>query len=83
MLGDGYSMAQVEAPKHFVGHSLKDLDLRARDGIAVLLVRRSSSEDGKPHTEVMPGPDTRIEEGDSLVVVGMAEALVRLRQRSR
>ena len=83
MLGDGYSMAQIEAPIQFVGHSLKDLDLRARDGIAVLLVRRRSSEDGKPHTEVMPGPDTRIEEGDSLVVVGMAEALVRLRQQSR
>ena len=83
MLGDGYSMAQIEAPKQFVGHSLKDLDLRARDGIAVLLVRRSSSEDGQSHTEVMPGPDTMIEEGDSLVVVGMAEALVRLRQQGR
>jgi CIC family chloride channel protein len=83
MLGDGYSMAQIEAPLHFVGHSLKDLDLRARDGISVLLVRRRAPQDGESETEVMPGPDTNIEEGDSLVVVGLAEALGRLKRSSR
>jgi CIC family chloride channel protein len=80
MLGDGYNMAQIEAPRDFVGHSLGDLDLRARAGVAVLLVRRRAPDGAKPRTEVMPGPQTTIEEGDSLVVVGMGEDLERLRR---
>jgi len=83
MLGDGHSMAQIEAPRHFVGRTLKDLDLRARDGISVLLIRRRPSREGRWDTEIMPGPDTTIEEGDSLVVVGMGEDLGRLRRSNR
>jgi CBS domain-containing protein len=81
MLGDGYRMAQVEAPRAFAGRSLKELDLRARDGIAVLLIRRPADEEGGFHTEVVPGPDTVVEAGDSLVVVGVGEALERLSRR--
>lgn len=77
-LGDGYSMAQIRAPASFVGRSLKDLDLRAREGVAVLLVRREAPGLEKPHTEVVPGPNTTIEAGDDLVVVGVDGALNRL-----
>jgi Trk K+ transport system NAD-binding subunit len=78
MLGDGYRMAQIEAPAPFVGQSLKEMDLRATHGIAVLLIRRPAGEDGRFHTEVVPGPDTVVLEGDSLVVVGQGDALQRL-----
>lgn len=77
-LGDGYSMAQIRAPASFVGRSLKDLDLRAREGVAVLLVRREATGLETPHTEVVPGPNTTIEAGDDLVVVGVDDALNRL-----
>jgi len=81
VLGDGYRMAQVEAPHAFVGHTLKELDLRARDGIAVLLIRRPTDQEGGFRTEVVPGPDTIVEKGDSLVVVGLGEAVQRLGRR--
>lgn len=80
VLGDGYRMAQLEAPGPFVGHSLKELDLRARSGVAVLFIRRRVGQDGKHQREVMPGPDTVIEAGDDLVVVGQAEDLERVRR---
>jgi len=78
-LGDGYRMAQIEAPHAFVGHSLKELDLRAQEGIAVLLIRRPTTGDGTQQVEMAPGPDTVIHEGDGLVVVGLEESLHRIK----
>ncbi|MEJ2217004.1 MAG: chloride channel protein [Gemmatimonadota bacterium] len=79
MLGDGYRMAQIAAPPGFVGNSLRELELRGRYGIAVLLIRRPAKTGAKQVFEVVPGPDTVIEENDDLVVVGTREALDELR----
>ena len=38
-LGDGYTLREVEAPASFYGRSLRELDLRRRLGIQVLLLR--------------------------------------------
>jgi CIC family chloride channel protein len=79
VLGDGYDMTQIEAPEELVGRSLRELDLRARAGVAVLFIRRKVETDAEDRIEVMPGPDTVIESEDHLVVVGRGPDLERLR----
>ncbi|MEJ2186475.1 MAG: TrkA C-terminal domain-containing protein [Gemmatimonadota bacterium] len=83
MLGEGYRMAQVPAPPIFAGRSLKDLELRGRYGIAVLLIRRPAEKEVQQRFEVVPGPDTIVQENDVLVAVGTQEALNELRRLGR
>ncbi|HKJ91832.1 MAG TPA: chloride channel protein, partial [Longimicrobiales bacterium] len=82
MLGDGYRMAQIHAPARFAGNSLRELELRGRYGIAVLLIRRPADTGDRQRFEVVPGPDTVVEKDDDLVVVGTREALDELRRLS-
>jgi CBS domain-containing protein len=77
-LGGGYRMAQKAAPPDLVGHTLRELELRSRHDITVLLIRRAPPNPGGRPFEVVPGPDTVVEEGDALVVVGTREALAAL-----
>jgi chloride channel protein, CIC family len=74
-LGGGYVLAQIEAPHHFVGKSLRDLDLRARTGIQVLLLRQPQ---GRSEAIRVPAPDDCVAEGDVLVIAGRAETVSRL-----
>jgi CIC family chloride channel protein len=77
-LGSGYRMVQKPAPPDLVGHTLRELDLRSRHDITVLLIRRAPPTPGGRPFEVVPGPETVVERGDALVVVGTREALTAL-----
>ncbi|WP_435115046.1 potassium channel family protein [Halolamina sp. C58] len=57
-----------EAPA-LVGHTLADVDVRARTGCTVIAIER----DGRTITSIDPG--ARIEEGDTLVVAGDDDAV--------
>ena len=65
-LGGGYVLEERLAPAKFAGKTLRELDLRNRGGVQVLLIR---SGDGSRGIRV-PGPDDRIEHEDHLVVAG-------------
>lgn len=78
-LGDGYRMVQTEAPESLAGHSLRDLDLRARYGVTVMLIRRPADSAGRQSIEVVPSPDTVVQARDALVVVGTRDALNRFK----
>jgi trk system potassium uptake protein TrkA len=54
------------------GRTLGQLDLKSRFGVSVLLIRR----DGQ--LMVSPSPETRLQTGDVLVVVGENRQLSRL-----
>jgi CBS domain-containing protein len=74
-LGGGFVLGEVEAPRSFAGRTLGELELRARHGVQVLLLRSGG--------EVrVPGADDRVELGDVLVVAGPAGAVQRL-ERAR
>lgn len=81
-LADDASLAEVEVPRAFVGKSLADLKLRAQYGVnAVALKRRHEvvQDDGSAkHRETVVsnlGPETVLELGDILVVVGDDKAV--------
>lgn len=72
-LGDGYQLREILAPRHVTGLSLRQLTLRERVGVQVLLVR-SRGEDGTRHLRVPHGGDVLVE-GDAVIVAGTIEAL--------
>jgi CIC family chloride channel protein len=76
-LGGGYIVEEFLAPRTFLGRTLRELDLRARTDVQVLLLRRRTA-DEKPALRV-PTPDDRIVEGDVLVVVGAEAAVAQLK----
>lgn len=72
-LGSGFVLAELEAPRAFAGRSLREIDLRARHGVQVLLLRRPADDSMR-----VPTPDERVALGDVLVVAGPGEAVKRL-----
>lgn len=78
-LGQDYRMAEIEAPGALIGHSLRELDVRARYRGQILLLKRPSSAPGRDTLELVPGPDTVIQRGDRVVIVARQEDLDRLR----
>ncbi len=67
-LGDAV-VAEIQTPEAFVGRSLAELELRARQGITVLALRREGE------TVPNPGGEQTIHEGDILVVVGSPDSV--------
>jgi CIC family chloride channel protein len=75
-LGGGYLLAEIEAPHAFAGRTLRELDVRARLGIQVLLLRSSERDRESLH---VPSPDDRVRASDRLVIAGPAASVSRLR----
>jgi CIC family chloride channel protein len=74
-LGGGYVLAEIEAPRAFVGRSLRELDVRSRLGIQVLLLH---ARDAAPERIRVPNPDDHVAPGDLLVIAGPEEVVTRL-----
>jgi CIC family chloride channel protein len=74
-LGGGYVLAEVDVPPAFAGRSLRELDLRARSGVQVLLVRGRA---GGSDAVRVPAPDDRVQIGDVLVIAGPAAVVERI-----
>lgn len=76
-LGDDLVLRDVAAPHSFTGKTLGELDLRARTGALILLVRRPAA--GRSGSDLrVPLPGDRLEDGDVLVAAGTRDALGRL-----
>jgi trk system potassium uptake protein TrkA len=74
-LGEDHSMREVTAPRSFLGKSLVDLRLRNRFGVQVVAIRGALER----AVTVNPPPDTVIQEGDALFVLGRDEQLDRMK----
>jgi CIC family chloride channel protein len=78
-LGEDYRMGECDAPGELVGRSIRGLDVRARYGVQILLLRRPSPVGGEDTLAVMPEPETVVERGDRLVLLGREGDIKRLR----
>jgi len=72
-LSSSSNVVEVTAPAEMVGRSLQELNLRARFGINVIALR---SKDGK--TNISPGGEDIIKEGDLIIAVGDNKALKKM-----
>jgi trk system potassium uptake protein len=73
-----FSIVEIPAPVEFVGRTLKDIGLRARFGLTTIAIKRSSKTGDGDITQVSPGPDDVILEGDVLALIGSNERLGQL-----
>jgi trk system potassium uptake protein TrkA len=71
-LSPSYLVEEVSVGPKLSGRSLSDLDLRTRFGVNVLLIKRDSQ------LLITPTPETQLQAGDVLVVVGEKQGLSRL-----
>jgi len=71
-LSPSYLVEEVSVSDKLSGRSLSDLDLRTRFGVNVLLIKRDSQ------ILITPPPETQLQAGDVLVVVGEKQGLSRL-----
>ncbi len=75
-LGDGYLIREIQLPPHLAGRSLRNLAIRERTEVHVLLVRGKTTTGALKPVRV-PVADYVLEEGDSLVVAGSLDSLQR------
>jgi Trk K+ transport system NAD-binding subunit len=72
-------MAEIALPSRFRDKTLRELDLRQSLGVQVVLVRRRQGA-SEEQVELVPQPDTRLQLGDAIVVMGPKQALRQLMQ---
>jgi CIC family chloride channel protein len=73
-LGDGYVVQEIEAPLAFHGRTLHELEVRARHGVHVVLIRSPSTPGAQRRVRV-PSSTERVRAGDVLVVTGPKQAV--------
>jgi len=77
-LAPGYTMTEVEVPSHFIGHDLRTLDLRNREGIEIIMIRRHNPKDPDKPVSLMPSADLVVEQGDLILISGPQDVIERL-----
>lgn len=75
-LAQGFRIMEVVASKEMIGKTLQNLNLRAKHGVNILLIKRASGE-----ALISPGAEDLIQEGDVLVMAGEKAALNKFEQK--
>ncbi len=65
---EGYAMTEIAIPKSFVGKSIKELNIRAKYGVDIFLIRSNTDQGSK--IKAIPNPDYQFSYNDSIVVAG-------------
>jgi CIC family chloride channel protein len=73
-LGGGYVVQELDAPLAFHGRSLRELRVRERHGVQVVLIRSPGDPDPARRVRV-PDSTEQVREGDTLVVAGPKPAV--------
>nr|MDH3176674.1 TrkA family potassium uptake protein [Bacillus pumilus] len=74
-LSDEYSLIEIVANSRLAGHSLLDLDIRARYGINIVAIKRGKE------VIVSPPADEMIQKEDILIVIGAVADIGRFEKR--
>lgn len=69
----GSAIAEVTVPEQLSGQSLRQLDLRNRFNVTVLLMRKPGGS-----AETVMTPDTLLEKGDQLTIFGSQKSIIEL-----
>jgi len=74
-LGEGYRLSEIPVPDEFIGKSLKEVSLRNKYNLEVILVKHPGKSD------LIPNPNAVFKKGDRLVVVGVFEDINRFKKQ--
>ncbi len=76
---DQYHFSEIEPPGIFINKTLRELELRNRFNLELLLIRRQKKKDGvMTSVYIQPGAGTKIEMNDHLLIFGEKDKLDRL-----
>ncbi len=67
-----HALFEVKVPPQFVGKSLKELNLRHKYGINVILRKNQEG------TQMITSPDIRLQQGDEILVIGEEKNIYKL-----
>jgi trk system potassium uptake protein TrkA len=67
---DGQVLSEIEIPSEFINKTLKELNLRNRFGVEVVLIKQKSKKEKDEKDIVLPTPDFRFQSGDSILILG-------------
>jgi CIC family chloride channel protein len=65
---DGYLVAEINPPNSFIGHSIRDLDIRAKYGVDILSIKIKKG--NTESVKAIPDPNHIISKDELLVVAG-------------
>ncbi len=75
-LSEGLSVAEIDVPEMCVGKTLAEADLRKKNGVTVLCIRRADPKKSrKPRQVLIPSPDDAFEAEDKLIVFGTTSGI--------
>jgi trk system potassium uptake protein TrkA len=69
-LSRDFSIVEIPAPPSFVGHTLKQLELRPRYGLTLVAIKRRAIPNGPEVTNIAPSADEMIQKSDVLALLG-------------
>ena len=69
-LNQDYSIIEMDVPKHWIGNSLTELNLRRKLGLNIIAIKNSGS------VNVVPEPEEHFRENDVIVVVGRQSTII-------
>jgi CIC family chloride channel protein len=69
-------VAEIPVPPAFVGHTIRELNIRQEFRASVLMVKQYG---GEERLDTVPGPDYKFQEGDVMLVLGPNDELPYLR----
>ncbi|MCK4761617.1 MAG: TrkA C-terminal domain-containing protein, partial [Candidatus Aminicenantes bacterium] len=75
---EGLYLLEIEVPNIFVGKKIKDLDLRKKYGVDVILIKEAK-EKGEKLLKRIPGADYRFRAEDNLLILGERKAVQTMR----
>ncbi|RLA91835.1 MAG: hypothetical protein DRG20_00205 [Deltaproteobacteria bacterium] len=80
-IGNGHVLCELEIPGAFVKKTLKNLELRNRFGIEVILIKQNYNPEKKEWENVIiPTPDYRFKFGDTILVMGSQDSIDNLKK---
>ena len=74
-VSEGYSIAEIDVPDGVRGLTLAEADLRKKNGVTVLCIRRTDEDPKRPRRIVIPQASDTLEPGDRLIVFGETRKL--------
>lgn len=78
---DGQIMGEIEIPGEFVNRTLRELDLRNRFGVEVILIKQNYSKKKERQNVIPAMPDYRFQLGDTILVLGSTTGLKNITQK--
>ncbi|RKY83919.1 TrkA family potassium uptake protein [candidate division KSB1 bacterium] len=72
-IAEGYSIIEMAPPSSFEGKSIRELDIRKKYGVTILIVKQIV-----PEKTIVPTPDFIIKQSDILVIMGKNEDLKKI-----